>query len=93
MPPYQPEDTEFIKSLDADAPKFSVHGTDQDIRDKLRTAKTWNWKLNGTELSCETELGPLVQQIPPNYICEGTGPDGKPVEPSMLGLGAPTPAQ
>lgn len=79
MPPYQPEDTEFIKSLEADAPKFTVHGLPEDIRQRLRTAKTWNWKLNGTELSCDTELGPLVQNIGTGYVCEGTGPDGMPL--------------
>jgi len=79
MPPYQPEDTEFIKSLEADAPKFTVHGLPEDIRQRLRTAKTWNWKLNGTELSCETDLGPLVQQIPPNYVCHGTDAKGMPI--------------
>lgn len=39
-----------------------------------------NWKLEGNVLSCDTEMGPLVQTLPStDYICKGTDTNGMPI--------------
>jgi len=79
MNDYQPYDTEWFKKNDLPAPSLETHGTDEDIRDKLKPLKTWGWKLEGNQLSCQTDHGPLTQTIPSNYICLGTDDSGKPL--------------
>lgn len=59
-------------------PEHLPHGTPDIIRENMRRLKPNSWKLAGNKLIGETEMGPLVQFIPTNYICVGTDEDGLP---------------
>lgn len=60
-------------------PSSDSHGTEEDIRSNLRRLQPTGWYLRGNELVAETEWGPLVQRIPPNYICKGVDKEGLPI--------------
>lgn len=76
---YQHPDSEFLASVDA-APAFtSSHGTDEDIRAKLKPLSTTDWKLEGNKLTCMTDMGPLVQRIPTDKILIGIDNNNLPV--------------
>lgn len=79
MADYKPYDHDWYVKQQLKPPEAIVHGTDEDIREKLKPAKTWGWKLQGNELSCQTDLGPLVQTIDPNYILVGEDEKGLPI--------------
>jgi hypothetical protein len=76
---YKAPGTDFLTKLELTPPDSSVHGTEEDIRSNLKPLKTWGWKLEGNQLSCQTDMGNLVQTIPTGYICLGDGPDGLPL--------------
>lgn len=76
---YEPVDADFLRKLEIQPAKFSVHGTDEDIREKLKPLKTRNWRLEGNQLTCDTDMGPLTQTIKAGYICDGTDGKGLPL--------------
>lgn len=76
---YEHEDAEFYRKLKVAPPSVTPHGTDEDIRDKLRPVKTWGWTLMGNQLTAQTDQGPLTQTIPTGYICKGTDDKGLPI--------------
>lgn len=76
---YKPDNTDWFLKNNLAPPETTGHGTEEDIREKLKPLKTWGWKLEGNMLSCMTDMGPLTQSIPPNYICLGDDKDGKPI--------------
>lgn len=76
---YEPADADFLRKLEIEPAKFNVHGTDDDIREHLKPLKTRNWRLEGNQLSCDTDMGPLTQTIPMGYICKGTDTNGQPI--------------
>lgn len=79
MNEYKPYDTEWFEKHKLPAPSLEVHGTDEDIRDKLKPLKTWGWKLSGNQLTAQTDHGPLTQTIPTGFICHGTDESGLPI--------------
>jgi hypothetical protein len=60
-------------------PSREAHGLEDDIRKNLRKLLPNSWKLEGNKLTGMTEVGPLVQFIPTDYICRGTDKDGLPI--------------
>lgn len=76
---YHPDTDFYRKVLDQAAPKATAHGTEEDIREKLVTLKAHSWKMEGNKLTAQTEMGPLVQYIPTDYICAGTDDKGLPI--------------
>lgn len=60
-------------------PTSDAHGSPEEIRANLKRAKVHKWWLEGNELKADTDFGPLVQTIPPNYICHGTDDQGLPI--------------
>lgn len=79
MAQYKPYDADWFAKRQLKPPEAITHGTDEDIRSNLKKLKTWNWKLSGNELSCETDHGRLVQTIPPDYILTGEDAEGMPI--------------
>lgn len=49
------------------------------LSEQLPRLKCRNWRLEGNMLTCDTDMGPLVQAIDPGYICLGTDDSGLPV--------------
>lgn len=76
---YEPADADFLRKLEVEPAKFNVHGTDDDIREHLKPLKTRNWRLEGNQLTCDTDFGPLTQSIPHGYTCKGTNDKGLPI--------------
>lgn len=60
-------------------PAHYPHGTAEEIRANMKSVNCRNWRLEGNQLIAETDMGPLVQTIPSNYVCHGTGEDGMPI--------------
>jgi hypothetical protein len=60
-------------------PRHEPHGTEEDIAKNMRKLVPTDWKLVGNELRGTTEVGEIVQRIPPNYIMTGIGDDGLPI--------------
>lgn len=64
-------------------PTHLSHGVidtyEKPLSEQLVRLKCTNWRLEGNQLSCDTEQGPLSQTIDPGYICTGTSPEGLPI--------------
>lgn len=61
-------------------PTHIPHGINsEDVGDHMRELKPHSWRLEGNKLIGETDMGPLVQMIPTDYICTGTDDKGLPV--------------
>lgn len=76
---YYHPDTDFLRKLGAAPPIFNVHGTDDDIRSKLKPLKATSWRSEGNKLIGTTEMGEIVQFIPTDYICKGIDEEGLPI--------------
>lgn len=59
-------------------PSHMDHLSVDDIEKHLRQIKPRNWRLEGNRLLADTDMGPLVQTIPTNYVLEGTDANGLP---------------
>lgn len=79
MNDYKAPDTDWFLKRNLTPPSTTAHGTDESIRENLTPLKTWNWKLVGNQLECETNQGKLVQTIPTGYICLGDDDKGMPI--------------
>lgn len=64
-------------------PTHLPHGVtdtyENPLSEQLKRLDTSNWKLEGNELVCDTNQGPLRQCIPPDYVCHGTDENGLPI--------------
>lgn len=60
-------------------PSHEAHGTPEDIRGSLKRAHAYSWHMEGNELVADTDLGPLRQMIPTDYICLGSDEQGLPI--------------
>lgn len=61
-------------------PTHIPHGVNSDELDKhMRRLQPESWRLEGNQLIGMTEMGPLVQVIPPDVILTGTDEDGLPI--------------
>jgi hypothetical protein len=77
-----PRDPKLVREFEAwqkPLPNIKAHGYPDEIRENLRPLKPKTWHLEGNKLIGETEMGPLVQFIPTNYILLKTDEDGLPV--------------
>ncbi len=79
MPPYKPQGTDWFLENKLTPPTTVAHGTDDSIRENLKSVNPRNWRVEGNQLIADTDWGELVQTIPTNYICEGTDDQGKPI--------------
>lgn len=68
----------FYRKHGKEPPKHFEHGTEDDIKANMKLLKPSSWRLEGNKLIGETEMGPLVQTIPTDYIMTGVGDDGLP---------------
>lgn len=59
-------------------PDHQPHGNDAEIAANMRRLKPSTWRLEGNMLIGQTEMGPLAQRIPTDYILEGTDAQGLP---------------
>lgn len=69
------------------APAHDEHGEDtweHPVSEKLVPAKCWNWHMEGNQLKCDTDLGPLSQTIPTGYICLGTDENNLPILKELI---------
>lgn len=76
---YKPYDEDWFIKQQLKPPDAVTHGTDEEIREKLKTLKTWNWKLQGNQLTCQTEMGQLTQTVPTDVILVGEDEKGLPI--------------
>lgn len=76
---YKPPFTDWYIKQNVTPPSTTPHGTEESIRENLKPVKTWNWKLRGNQLECDTDQGKLVQSIPTGYVCHGDDADGNPI--------------
>lgn len=65
-------------------PDHFPHGVtdtqENPLSKQIPRLKTWNWRMEGNVLKCDTSEGPFTQIIQStDYICQGTGPDGMPI--------------
>lgn len=80
MTQYQHPDKAFFEEHDLPLPKTDSHGTEDEIRNRLKPVKATNWRMQGAgRLVADTELGELVQHISTDYICMGTDKNGMPI--------------
>lgn len=75
---YHPQH-DFFTKRNLPPPTTVSHGLEDDISKKLVELKPNSWRLEGNKLIGDTEMGPLVQFIPTNYICKGTDDSGLPI--------------
>jgi hypothetical protein len=60
-------------------PSSTSHNvTPEEIRARMKRLTTTRWRLAGNQLTCDTEMGELVQTIPTNYILTGEDSEGLP---------------
>lgn len=61
-------------------PTHIPHGiTSENINEHMKRLMPNKWELKGNLLIGETEMGPLVQRIPTDYILTGTDDQGYPI--------------
>lgn len=61
-------------------PTHIPHGLNADnIHEHMRKLMPRSWRLEGNTLIGMTEMGPLVQKIPTDYILVGTDNKGLPI--------------
>lgn len=75
---YHPQ-TDFFRKFSMPAPQTITHGTEDDVKEKMTELKPTKWRLEGNKLIGDTEMGPLVNFIPSNYILKGTDSKGMPI--------------
>lgn len=76
---YHPDADYYRKVLKTEPPKTTTHITEEDMMRNLTPAKTYNWRLEGSLLICDSDLGKISQTIPPDYVCQGTDTNGRPI--------------
>lgn len=60
-------------------PSVAEHGTEAEIKEKMTKLMPNSWRLEGNKLIGDTDVGPLVQLIPTDYILKGTDKKGLPI--------------
>lgn len=61
-------------------PTHIAHGiTSDNLNEHMRKLKPTKWKLVGNQLHGQTEMGELVQTIPPEFILKGEDENGLPI--------------
>lgn len=57
-----------------DRPSHDEHGEDSwqhPMGERLTQAKCWNWRMEGNQLYCDTDFGPMRQTILTSHILVG----------------------
>lgn len=61
-------------------PTHISHGINlDDIDQHMKKLQPNSWRLEGNKLIGQTDMGPLVQFIPTDYILKGTDDEGLPI--------------
>lgn len=61
-------------------PVHTPHGVNgDDLHKHMRRLTPYKWRLEGNKLIGETEMGPLIQNIPTTHILTGTDSEGLPI--------------
>ena len=64
-------------------PSHEEHGIrdtyENPLGEQLPKGNARNWRMEGNELICDTDFGPVRQRIPTDYICHGTDDKGLPI--------------
>ena len=77
---YKPELYDWYIKHKVEPPKFDTHGTEEDIRKKLKKLECTNWHMEGPGmLVCDTEMGPLINMLSPDIIMTGLDDSGLPI--------------
>lgn len=79
MSNYHHPEEDFLRKLKVPLPTTTSHGNEDDIRENMRRLMPNSWTLSGNRLTGMTEMGPLTQIIPTDYILTGTDENGLPV--------------
>ena len=75
---YHPDSDYYRKVLKTDPPKSTSHLTEEEMLANMKQLKPRSWVLKGNQLEGMTDMGKLVQNIPTDYILEGTDERGLP---------------
>lgn len=77
---YWHPDTDFYRKLGVAPPQAQAHGTEEYIQERMQPLKVKKWELQGNTLIGITEEGvKMAQQIPTDFILEGTDDKGLPL--------------
>lgn len=77
---YYHPDTDSFRKMGLEAPQAQAHGTEEYIESRMEPLKVTKWELNGNNLIGTTAEGVrMCQQIPTDYLLEGTDDQGKPL--------------
>jgi hypothetical protein len=74
---YYHPDSDFYSKHNIAPPEAIAHGTEDEL--EFVQLKPNSWRLEGNKLIGDTEMGELVNLIPPNYILTGTDDEGTPI--------------
>ena len=70
----------FYEKNGVELPTSQSHElTPDDIKDRVKPINPKNWRLEGNVLIADTDMGPLKQTIPTDYILEGVDSRGLPI--------------
>lgn len=65
-------DAEFYKENNLTPPKHIDHGLAvDDIARRVQSINPRNWRQQGNQLIADSDVGELVNTIPPNYLLVG----------------------
>lgn len=67
-----PKELEDFKNWGVALPSRESHGLSvDDIAKRVEKLSPTNWRLEGNKLIADTEMGPLINYIPTDYILTG----------------------
>lgn len=76
----------YLKWFDKHGKPRPVHeehaedSKENPLSSRLKRVQASNWRMEGPgKLVADTDMGPLVQWIPHEYVCEGTDNNGHPI--------------
>lgn len=77
------KDLNFYDQHKVARPSHDEHGIqdtfEHPLKEQLVPGNARNWRMEGNELLCDTDFGPMRQRIPTDYICLGTDGAGLPI--------------
>lgn len=76
---YWHPETDAFRKMGAPLPVANVHGTDEQIRERLKPMKVDKWELQGNTLIGYADGVKMAQQIPTDMILLGTDENNLPI--------------
>lgn len=76
---YKAPNSKFFEDKNLTPPSVSEHGTDEDIREKLKPLKVTSWHMEGNKLIGQTEMGEVVNYLSTDIIMTGVDEDNLPI--------------